>query len=74
MIKTIKPQDFAIIIEDIVTNKKMSYLDAISYYCEDTKMEPETVGKLVQGNLKAKLREEATALHFLPKSATIPGL
>ena len=74
MIKTIKPQDFAIIIEDIVTTKKMSYLDAISYYCEDTKMEPETVGKLVQGNLKAKLREEATALHFLPKSATIPGL
>jgi len=52
----------------------MSYLDAISYYCEDTKMEPETVGKLVQGNLKAKLREEVTALHFLPKSATIPGL
>jgi len=74
MIKTIKPQDFAVIIEDIVINKKMSYLDAISYYCEDTKMEPETVGKLVQGNLKAKLREEATALHFLPKSATIPGL
>jgi len=74
MIKTIKPQDFAIIIEDIVTTKKMSYLDAISYYCEDTKMEPETVGKLVQGNLKAKLREEVTALHFLPKSATIPGL
>ncbi|MDP7195314.1 MAG: late promoter transcription accessory protein [SAR202 cluster bacterium] len=73
-IKTIKPQDFAVIIEDIVINKKMSYLDAISYYCEDTKMEPETVGKLVQGNLKAKLREEVTALHFLPKSATIPGL
>ena len=74
MIKSIKPQDFAIIIEDIVTNKKMSYLDAISHYCEETKMEPETVGKLVQGNLKAKLREEVTALHFLPKSATIPGL
>jgi len=73
-IKTIKPQDFAIIIEDIVTSKKMTYLDAISYYCEETKMEPETVGKLVQGNLKAKLREEAMALHFLPKTATIPGL
>ena len=52
MIKTIKPQDFAIIIEDIVTNKKIASI----------------------GNLKAKLREEATALHFLPKSATIPGL
>ena len=74
MIKSIKPQDFAIIIEDIVKSKKMSYLDAISYYCEETKMEPETVGKLVQGSLKSKLRDEAVDLHFLPKTATIPGL
>lgn len=74
MIKTIKPQDFAIIIEDIVSSKKMTYLDAISYYCEETKMEPQTVGKLVQGSLKDKLREEVTALHYLPKTATIPGL
>ena len=74
MIKTINPQDFAIIIEDIVKSKKMSYLDAISHYCEETKMEPETVGKLVQGSLKSKLRDEAVNLHFLPKTATIPGL
>jgi|TARA_B100000809_G_scaffold38892_1_gene34051 hypothetical protein len=74
MIKTIKPLDFAIIIEDIVSSKKMTYLDAISYYCEETKMEPQTVGKLVQGSLKDKLREEVTALHYLPKTATIPGL
>tara|TARA_Y100001963_G_scaffold124110_1_gene174645 strand:+ start:310 stop:534 length:225 start_codon:yes stop_codon:yes gene_type:complete len=74
MIKSIKPQDFAIIIEDIVKSKKMSYLDAISHYCEETKMEPETVGKLVQGSLKSKLRDEAVNLHFLPKTATIPGL
>ena len=74
MIKTIKPLDFAIIIEDIVSSKKMTYLDAISYYCEETKMEPQTVGKLVQGTLKDKLREEVTALHYLPKTATIPGL
>ena len=63
-----------IIIEDIVSSKKMTYLDAISYYCEETKMEPQTVGKLVQGSLKDKLREEVTALHYHPKTATIPGL
>ena len=74
MIKTIKPQDFAVIIEDMVHTKKMTYLDAVSQYCEDTKMEPETVGKLVQGNLKSKIREEAVDLHFLPTTATIPGL
>ncbi len=74
LLKTIKPQDFTEIIEDIVMNKRMTYLDAISYYCEETKMEPETAGKLVQGVLKQKVREEAIDLHFLPKTATIPGI
>lgn len=74
LLKTIKPQDFTEIIEDIVMNKRMTYLDAISYYCNETKMEPETAGKLVQGVLKQKVREEAIDLHFLPKTATIPGI
>ena len=74
MLKTIKPQDFTEIIEDIVMNKRMTYLDAISNYCQETKMEPETAGKLVQGVLKQKVREEAIDLHFLPKTATIPGI
>ena len=74
MIKTIKPQEFALIIENLVLQTKMSYLDAVSHYCEDNKIEPETVGKLVQGTLKQKIREEAIDLHFLPKTATIPGL
>jgi hypothetical protein len=74
MIKTIKPQEFALIIENLVLQTKMSYLDAVSHYCEENKIEPETVGKLVQGTLKQKIREEAIDLHFLPKTATIPGL
>jgi len=74
MIKTIKPQEFALIIENLVLQTKMSYLDAVSHYCEEHKIEPETVGKLVQGTLKQKIREEAIDLHFLPKTATIPGL
>ena len=74
LLKTIKPQDFTEIIEDIVMNKRMTQLDAISYYCQETKMEPETAGKLVQGVLKQKVREEAINLHFLPKTATIPGI
>ena len=74
LLKTITPQDFTEIIEDIVMNKRMTYLDAISHYCQETKMEPETAGKLVQGVLKQKVREEAIDLHFLPKTATIPGI
>lgn len=74
MIKTIKPQEFSMIIENLVLHTKMSYLDAVSHYCEENKMEPETVGKLVQGSLKQKIREEAIDLHFLPKTTKIPGL
>tara|TARA_R100000152_G_C6781847_1_gene217333 strand:+ start:8111 stop:8371 length:261 start_codon:yes stop_codon:yes gene_type:complete len=74
MLKTIKPQEFTEIIEKIVNDKKMTYIDALVYYCAENNMEPETVGKLVQGFLKNKIREEAINLHFLPKTATIPGL
>ena len=61
MIKTLKVLDFTIIIENIVSSKKMTYWDAICHYCEETQMEPQTIGKLVQGPLKAKLREEKKA-------------
>ena len=52
----------------------MTYIEAITYYCEENKLEPETASKLIQGVLKQKVREEAIDLHFLPKTATIPGL
>ena len=74
LLKTIKPQEFTRIIEDLVKTSKMTYIDALTYYCEKNNMEPETAGKLVQGVLKQKVREEAIDLHFLPKNATIPGI
>ena len=74
MIKIILPQDFTLIIENIKTKKKLTYIDALQYYCEHNNVEPETVGKLGQGALKQKVREEAQALNFLPKTTKIPGL
>jgi len=74
MFKILSPQDFTITIEHIKKSKKVSYMDAIQYYCEQNKLEPETIGKLVQGVLKQKVREEAESLHFLPKTTKIPGL
>jgi hypothetical protein len=74
MIKIILPQDFTLTIENIKTKKKLTYIDALQYYCELHNVEPETVGKLVQGALKQKVREEAQELHFLPKTTKIPGL
>ena len=74
MLKILSPQDFTITIEHIKKSKNMTYMDAIQYYCEQNKIEPETIGKLVQGALKQKVREEAESLNFLPKSTKIPGL
>mgnify|MGYP001294169409 FL=1 len=74
MLKIISPQDFTITIEHIRRSKNMTYMDAIQYYCEQNNIELETIGKLVQGALKQKVREEAEELHFFPKSTRIPGL
>ena len=68
-------KEFSLIIENVVKEKRpISYMDAIVWYCEQNNIEPETVGKLVQGVLKQKVREEAQELHFLPKTTKIPGL
>ena len=74
MLKILSPQDFTITIEHIKKSKNMTYMDAIQYYCDQNNIELETVGKLVQGALKSKVREEAENLHFLPKPTRIPGL
>ena len=74
MLKILSPQDFTITIEHIKKSKNMTYMDAIQYYCEQNKIEPETIGKLVQGALKQKVREEAESLNFLPKTTKLPGL
>ena len=74
MLKILSPQDFTITIEHIKKSKNMTYMDAIQYFCEQNNIELETVGKLVQGALKSKVREEAENLHFLPKPTRIPGL
>ena len=74
MLKILSPQDFTITIEHIRRSKNMTYMDAIQYYCEQNNIELETIGKLVQGALKQRVREEAEELHFLPKTTKIPGL
>ena len=74
MLKILSPQDFAITIEHIRRSKNMTYMDAIQYYCEQNNIELETIGKLVQGALKQRVREEAEELHFFPKTTKIPGL
>lgn len=61
---------FSNAIEDLVWEKDISYMEGIVLYCEKTGLEIEVTAKLISQPLKNKLREEAEALHFLPKSST----
>ena len=71
-LQTQTAKEFHVKIESIVKDTSMSYMDAVLYYCESNKMEPETAGSLINGKLKQKIREEAEELNFLPKTARLP--
>ncbi len=61
-------------IETLVVDKKMEYIDAVVLYCEKNNMEIETAAQLIKQNqrFKAKIRNEAESLHYLPKTSKLP--
>ena len=61
----ITPNKFAILIEELVKNKKMSYIDAILHYCEKNVIDPSDSKKLVNKALKEKVTYEAQNLNLL---------
>lgn len=60
---------FAQDIERIVADHKMTYIDAIIYYCEKNSIDVESIPKLVSKPLKEKLKWEAMELNFLKKTS-----
>jgi len=59
-------------IEGLVQRTKMTYIDAILYYCEENKLEPETAGQMVGGKLKQLVQEEAEDLNLVQKTSKLP--
>ena len=59
-------------IESLVQKTKMSYIDAVMYYCEENKLEPETAGKMIGGKLKQNIQEEAADLHLIERTSKLP--
>ena len=66
------PKKFAVVIEGMVSQGGISYMDAILDYCEKNQMEPDTIAPLISKPLKEKLEADARELNFLPKVATLP--
>ena len=65
---------FSKIIEEVVIDKRIPYMDAIVWYCEKNDMEVEVAAKLLNGIIKAKIEAEAIDLNFLstPKGSKLP--
>ena len=61
---------FALIIEGIVKDKRISYLDAVLHYCEDNDIDTASVGPLINKSLKEKIQLEAEKLNLIEKSST----
>ena len=59
---------FTLAIEELVIEKKLSYIDAIVYFCQENHLEPESVKGLITPPLKEKIKAEAIGLRYLKES------
>ena len=67
-----KSKEFGIIIEKLVKEKNMSYMDAVIHYCEENDIDLQHINKLISNPLKEKISVEAQKLNFLPKTGALP--
>ena len=67
-------KEFSLKIENIVKEKRCSYMDAVLLYCEELEIDPGTVSNLISKSLKEKIKLEATNLRMLkyPKCGQLP--
>ena len=67
-------KEFSLKIENIVKEKRCSYMDAVLLYCEELEIDPGTVSNLISKSLKEKIKLEATNLKMLkyPKCGQLP--
>ena len=72
MLDLLTSHKFSIMIEELVKEKRLSYMDAIVWWCEKNEMEIESAAKLCNGVIKEKIRYEAQELNFMEKPARLP--
>jgi hypothetical protein len=69
----ITPNKFALLVEDLVRKKRVSYMDAVILYCTENQIDPSTTKSMINKNLKEKIAYEAQELNMLKeKTAKLP--
>ena len=56
---------FSLKIEEISNELKISYMDAIVWYCEKNEIEVETAAKLINSKIKDTIAYEASKLNMM---------
>ena len=73
MVEIMNTQAFSMKIEQVVKDKRIGYLDAVLWYCEEHEIEIETGAKLINTIIKKKIEAEASDMNCLKeKSAKLP--
>ena len=63
--------EFSLHIEQVVREKKVSYMDAVLEYCKENYLEPEDITSLINKSLKDKLEMDFREANMLPKQAQL---
>jgi len=63
---------FSMLIEKLVTENKIGYMDAICHHCKETGLEVEVAATLISPALKSKIKEEAQDNNMLKKTSRLP--
>jgi hypothetical protein len=58
-------EKFSIIVEELVRDHKLTYLDAVLHWCEKNQMEVETAAKLISPLIKQKMTVECQELRMI---------
>jgi hypothetical protein len=67
----LKKSSLVIIVEKLVHDEKMSYMEAVLHVCEERQIDPLDIGKLIAPSIKSKIEAEAMDSNLLPKSNSL---
>ena len=67
-------KEFSLTIEGIVKEKRITYMDAVVWYCDENGLDTSQISSLVSKSLKEKIQVEATNKNMLkiPKIGVLP--
>lgn len=63
---------FSDLIENLVKERRIDYMDAVILHCQETGFEVELAASLLTTPIKAKISEEAQSMNLIKKVNRLP--